>query len=417
MNRTLSFVAWLFCAFELAAQVDSAATVAGGPARDGGVHVRLATRGAYDSNALRNELVMGLFRGDELSRALRQRSRDALKGHNRAGFEAYADLDISWGKGLFGNAKLRPLLSASARSVMGIRFTDAVYDLTFFGNKDYVDRTAVLAPSAQDQQRYQTLGFGVKRADRETYARMELVNGRYLSAVDLRKGDLYTSLQGTYLEADVDGTWQSSDTGSTVGYSNGLGLALDLGLELHGRLFGNALVTRVRIDDLGFVKWDEQALSLTKQEVIHYDGLTVDDILDLEGAFFSEGQLRDSLGIQATEGAFTRALPARLQAAFWYRTKPSKVRSRTGPALLTIDQLLVPGYLPHVSVRGALAVSRRLSATGGLAYGGFGGLRLGAGAWLDLPVGQLWVDAPNLVGLLSAQAMGKALDLGFSLAF
>jgi hypothetical protein len=379
-----------------------------------GTVLTFEARGGYDSNSLLNELVMGIWRGEELDRDLRERTRDELTGRNRAGYEAFATLDLTWGHGLFGDPGLRPMVGVSTRSVMGMRFTDAVYDLTFFGNKDYVGSTAALAPSAQEQQRYQTVGFGVKWAGRETYARIDLVNGQYLSSVHLDRADLYTAPDGEYLTADLDGTWLSSDTGTTTGYSNGIGAALDLGLELRGELFGRALTTRLRVDDLGFIQWNDRALGLTKQEMIRYDGLTIDDILDFDGTFFSEGQLRDSLALEAVEGSFTRFLPTRLQAAFWYSASNCRIKKRNGPANLTIDQLVVPGYLPHITLTRSFNLSRRVSVNGSLAYGGFGGLRFGVGSWLQLPHGLLWVDLPNVVGLVSPSAKGKALGVGFS---
>ncbi|MBL8001402.1 MAG: hypothetical protein JNL05_05510 [Flavobacteriales bacterium] len=382
-----------------------------------GPRLRFEARGGYDSNALLNELVMGLWRGEYLDRDLRQRTRDALTGRNRAGYEASAELDLSFGRGLFGDSTLRAVIGLSSRTVMGMRFTDAVYDLTFFGNKDYVGTTAVLAPSAQEQQRYQTLGFGVQLAGRATYARLDLVSGQYLSSVHLDKADLYTAPDGTSLTADLDGTWLSSDTGSTTGFVNGMGAALDLGLELRGTFFGRPLTTRLRVDDLGLVRWNDRALGLTKQEVVVYDGLTIDDVLDFEGSFFEEGQLRDSLALNAEEAAFTRWLPARLQAAFWYTLHRGKVKPRPGPADLTIDHLVVPGYIPRITLTRSLNLSRRWSVNGSLAYGGFGGLRLGAGAWLQLKRGALWADVPNLVGLVSPSAKGKALGIGFTYGF
>jgi hypothetical protein len=215
--------------------------------------------------------------------------------------------------------------------VTGMRFTDAVYQLTFFGNARFEGDAAILAPSAVEQQRYQTLGFGIKHATRETFLRLDLVNGQYLNAVRLDRGYLYTAQDGTSLEADVDGSWYTSDTaGQQFGKSNGLGLSISGALELRS----NTMRYSLRVEDLGFIAWNSNAQQLLQNDVISYDGLHVEDILDLSGSVLGDNWISDTLGLNTTSGGFLRPLPARFQTFSNWNNWPSRATCHTSPGPL-----------------------------------------------------------------------------------
>ncbi len=368
--------------------------------------------GMYDSNALRNDLVMGLWRGGDLSRDVRELSQDALQGRNSAGYEGSFRATYTWGASLFGDKSMRPLVSVGYRDLMGMRFTDDLYNLTFFGNAAYEGKTAVLAPSAQDEQRYQTIGVGMKAAGSETYLRLDLVNGQYLNAVHLQQADLYTAEDGRYIEADLDGTWSTSDT-SGRHFSNGLGLGLNAGVQMNARFSGRSLKVFLEVNDLGFIAWNGGSQRLVKDGVERYEGIYVDDIIDLDGALVGEGQLRDTLGLNTSAGGFMRPLPTRVRASFSLQKHGHRFRARPRPEQFMVEQLAVPGYILHMSYTHSIAISRRWLGYGQLSYGGFGGARLGAGAWGSYRWGTIKLELPNVVGLCLPSAKGKAVSIGF----
>lgn len=368
--------------------------------------------GMYDSNALRNDLVTGLWLGGDLSRDVRELSQDALQGRNSAGYEGSFRATYTWGASLFGDKSMRPLVSVGYRDLMGMRFTDDVYNLTFFGNAAYEGKTAVLAPSAQEEQRYQTIGVGMKAAGSETYLRLDLVNGQYLNAVHLQQADLYTAQDGRYIEADLDGTWSTSDTSGRQ-FSNGSGLGLNAGVEMNGHLFGRSLKVFLEVNDLGFIAWNGGSQRLVKNDMVRYDGLYVDDIIDLDGALVGEGQLRDTLGLNTSSGGFMRPLPTRVRASFSLRNRSCKFRPRPRPEQFMVEQIVVPGYILHMTYTHSVAISRYWVGYGQVSYGGFGGLRLGAGAWGSYRWGTIKLELPNVVGLCLPSAKGKAASIGF----
>ncbi|MFT3885705.1 MAG: hypothetical protein QM724_09815 [Flavobacteriales bacterium] len=368
--------------------------------------------GAYDLSTVYNDLVLGLLRGDVLGQPVRQRSQDALDpSSNRAGYAIDGAISYTWGDSLSGIGGWRPRITVAHHDVMGLRFTRDAYDLTFFGNAAYEDRVAQLAPSAFTLMRYQTIGFGVEHARSGSWLTLELVNGSSLNTGDIDRADLFTAVDGRYLDLDINGRYRGSDPAGN-GYlrQNGLGAAVSGQWNFFPRLFGHRSVLGVRLDDAGFVTWNSNAQRVDKDSVVHYTGIRVEDVIDLGGTLIGSSRLQDSLGFGYTHGSFLRPLPARLSAHL--RIFSRNLRWHYD---LSADQRYLPGYVPH----GTIGLTRRFGKTavsveGG--YGGFGGLRMGAGLQTVIARHCLFtLRSSNVPGTISEQARGMALFAGLEL--
>lgn len=371
--------------------------------------------GIYDSNALRNDLVLGLYRGDVLSEELRRSTQDQLKGNNRAGYAFDFRATYSWGDSLFGNRGLKPVLSIAHRSVLGLRFSDDLYNLTFFGNTPYENRTASLGGTAFSQITYQTFGFGFQHRASESYLQLQLVNGQRGSSATLRQADLFTATDGRYLQLDFDGSYLRSDTSQGGGgTSNGLGLAISAAVEKDVRVLGIGSKLQLSITDLGFVVWNGDSERLVNNSVIAYDGITVQNVFDLDGVVVDEAALQDTLGLNYGRGRYTQVLPTTAQ-----------VRLRTGRSLkkqvlypgsylweISITQRNLPGFVPHAIITRSFLGSRKFKPEVSASYGGFGGFRVGLGAQWLMKNGAIQLRAPNVLGLVSGSAIGAGLVLG-----
>jgi hypothetical protein len=160
-------------------------------------------------------------------------------------------------------------------------------------------------------------------------------------------------------------------------------------------------------EDVGFVLWNKASRQVQQDGPVRYDGLFVDNILDLDAIIVGEDQVLDTLGLAPAYGSYLRPLPARITAALH-----TGMHRRVEPALVTIDQLVVPGYVPRITVAKALPLSSHWQGVGSLSHGGFGGFRVGLGVAAWWPWGALLVDVPNVIGTVSPGAKGRALSLG-----
>lgn len=371
-------------------------------------------RGSFDSNVLYNDLVLGLYNGDRLSREVRERSQDALTGRERGGYAVDLAVSYAWGQGLFGRPQWRPRVRVAYHSLLGLRFRDPVYDLTFFGNADWEGRTAKLDPSAFERIDYQTLAFGVEDRRSGSFIEVAVVNGRSLDAARIDRAALTTGTEGRYLDLDLDGSYWRSDTADGgPRRSNGIGAAVGFGMQRPiqvGRASGEFAFL---VQDLGFIAWDNRSLRVSRDTLIHYTGLRVQDVLDLEGLIVGRNSLQDTLGLGYEHGAFIRMLPTTLRSRVGLGRLRSALFPHTFAYELAVEQRVLPGYVPLVSLRRTFAAGRDLCVHAEAVYGGFGGLRAGVGVKARLfRHALLTVASPNVIGTASGSARGKAVLAG-----
>ncbi|MBL0043194.1 MAG: hypothetical protein IPP33_01890 [Flavobacteriales bacterium] len=375
--------------------------------------LRFEAKGFYDSNTLRNDLVLGLWQGATLDRETRQRSEGRTDQQSRAGYALEGNLSYAWGDSLWGNGNMRPRISITYHDVMGLRFSDDLYRTTFFGNADFENATAELAPTALEQVRYQTFGFGIEDKETRSFLMLQLVNGQSLNAARIDRADLFTAIDGRYLRLDLEGNYARSDTAAPPGLSNnGIGAALGAEVNQRFNLCHREASFTFGIQDLGAIVWNENSLRVPKDSILVYEGIQVDDVFDLNASITGSTDLQDSLGLGYVRGAFLRLLPVRMNARVSIKCAHQFELSAE------VDVRNLPGYYPHGSLGVEHSFAERNSIRGEVSYGGFGGWRTGVGyqrlVGKNLLVGLL---APNLIGLLSDRARGRALAIDLQYAW
>jgi hypothetical protein len=368
----------------------------------------------YNSNALFNELPGHLYMRRDLDRALRQRTSDALADQERSvfGYGYHSRLIWTGARLKAGRSRWRPTASFALQEYAGARITPDLYDLVFFGNASFEGSTAALAPAAYEQTRYSTLGIGVVDQRTRSYLRVDLVQGSSLTAVEVDWADLYTGVDGRVLRSAVLASYLNSDTaGNDWARNNGLGAALSGRWETRIRSAARPTYLSVAVEDLGLVRWNANSVRLDKDTVIRYEGLAVDNVLDLDAILIGEDQLLDTFGLRYRTGARTRLLPFRAQLAY-------RIEGRSGWHFGLVAQYQhLPSYLPQltaslarrVGVRGAWGVS--------VSCGGYGGLLVGAGG--RYRVGRrITVEAslPQLVGFAGGRTRGLGAMLAVQVA-
>ncbi len=371
--------------------------------------LRIDALGMFDSNVLRNELVMGLWRGEALGRDLRQRSQRTTQAANRAGYVLEGRMSYAWGNALFGDPSIRPRLSVSYADVMGLRYADDLYSVTFFGNARYEDRVAELGPASLEQVRYQTFGFGIEDKASRSYFMIQLVNGQRLTGATIRQADLFTGTDGRYLRLDLDGAFAQSDTAGNM-FSNGVGLAISAEVD-HAFMFCRRPAQFIiGMNDLGAIAWNGNSLRVPKDSTIRYDGVRVENVIDLEGLVVGQDGLQDTLGLGYERGGFLRPLPARAFARLRV-----EVTDRIG-ITAQVEGRALPGFLPRATIAGDHRFGRNERVRAEASAGGFGGWRVGA-AWEHRFCKALrtTVALENALGMVSTNARGKSLSLGVEL--
>ncbi len=360
----------------------------------------------YDANAIRNDLVTALWRGGFISKELRQRSEGTSQDVNRAGYALQSTLSYSWGDTLFGNGRMRARLSVAYHDVLGMRYTDDLYHATFFGNADHENDWMDLAPSAYEKVRYQTFGFGFEDKSTGSYLMAHVVCGQDLSAANMDRADLFTATDGQYLRMELEGSHaRSEDDGVGSWKPRGAGAALSFRVNAPLPIGKRNIAFSIGMDDLGAIAWNKRSLRVPKDTTMLYDGIQVEDVLDIDGVLITRDGLQDTLGLGYEEGAFLRPLPTKLYASFAYDA------AYTMRYAAELDVRKLPGYLPH-AVFSARHGYRKNAFRAEVSFGGFGGWRAGLG--VERAVGKallLELRVPNVIGTVSASARGRSVML------
>ena len=376
--------------------------------------IRIQGSADYNSNTVFNELPLGIYRGGDLSRSIREPSLNALDGdQNTAGY--FAEGRLTWAGSLCSpeRSKWRPLISIAHHELGGLRFTKDQFAITFFGNAAYENKTAELAPSGFEQIRYQTIGFGAQHRNNGSMVRVDLVRGNAFSSVDVQNATLFTATDGRELRTDVAGEYYASDTaGGSWDRSNGIGAALTGQWNTSFTLWTRKLRFGVGVEDLGFVAWNDRSVSITKDTLVTYEGWQVDNIFALDEVIIGKDVVLDTLGLRYKRGSVTRLLPFRAHLMLGMDL------GNTGHLALTVDQRYIVGYIPQISLMASRRFGQRTQLGAVVSYGGFGALRVGLAA--KHRIGKhvlLQISTPHVPGFFMARTCGIGLSFGAEFAF
>ena len=376
--------------------------------------VSLSASSDYNANTVYNELPVGIYRGGYLDNDLRQRSLNALTSdRNTAGY--LLEGRINWtGPVCFPKIpRWRPVVSIAHHDVGGTRFTEDQYALAFFGNADYEDQKAILAPSAYQQVRYQTLGAGLQHVASNSFLRFDLVRGQSYAAADVQWASLFTGEDGRVLRTTFLGDYYASDTaGSGFDRTNGLGVAASARWNTHFKLGARGIDLGVGVEDFGFVRWNANSVRIQQDTLFTYSGWAVDNIFALDNVIIGEDELLDTLGLRYESGEFTRLLPFRANIDATMRLGGSW---RIG---LGIEQRYLPGYVPQMTLMGSRRVGPRTLLAATASYGGFGALRIGLAAKRRFGERLLVsLSTPHVPGFFMRRTRGLGLMAGIEFAF
>ena len=369
--------------------------------------------GDFDSNAIHNDVLSPLVFGGTITREARQRALDAIGDHGRAGTELGGCISGTWSNGIFGHGHWQMRTSLAWKYALGVRFSPDAFAVSFFGNAAFEDRSAKLAPLRFEQWNYQRIGFGVEDARSGSFLELALVNGSSYNSAEVRRANLFTATNGRYLDMDIDGSYHRSDTSANAGFNNGIGIALNAKWAKTIRAFGAPSRLSLELADAGFMQWNARTLSASLDSVIHFEGVAVNDILELGGSVIDRTTLQDSLGLGYATGSLLRPLPAWFEGVFQLG-----MLKKAGHAVdryayeVAVEQRNLPGYIPKGRLLRRFSIGRSFLADAGVAYGGFGGLRAVARIGFHTNTGiSLELETPNAIGLVSEQAAGKAIGL------
>lgn len=367
----------------------------------------------YNANTVFNELPLAILQGGYLEREPRQRSSDRLKQtDNTAGYVFQSRLQ--WTGVLWRSmSHWRPLIGVAWHEQSGLSFTADQFDVAFFGNAAFQERTAKLSPSGYEQVGYQTIGAGMMNDSTGSFVRIDLVRGRSFAALDVRSAELFTGADGRVLRTSLTGDYFANDTANGGGFdrTNGLGAALS-GRWTHETKGRRPVRFGAGVDDLGFITWNPNSVRIRKDTLFSYEGWRVENLFALDNVFVNEEAVLDTFGLHYQRGSVTRLTPFHAYADVSISLTD---RWRIG---LAVDHRHLPGYIPQVTAQGSRVLGERTMLGASVSYGGFGAVRFGLAVKRRFGKNVLLsLSTPQVPGLVSTRASGLGLLFGLGVGF
>jgi hypothetical protein len=243
-----------------------------------------------NANTLTNEFIGDFYKGDILTRDLRNKQSGKLNdGNNIGGYNLEGGLYYFFAPKDFKN-KFGYYLGVEEHEFAEINFRKNFFDLIFFGNEPYTDQFVKFDNMKLNVMAWQQIKVGIFKAWHHNGKVNQLggafaINlGQKNMCIDVHKGSFFTQKDGEFVALDVDMDIRRTDTSrSGFGSSNGDGVSFDLSYN-YTDLKSNEF--QIRVSDIGYIRWDRNPDNFNRDTTFRFDGFDV-DIFDLSSPIFN----------------------------------------------------------------------------------------------------------------------------------
>ncbi|MBI3502822.1 MAG: hypothetical protein HY063_13605 [Bacteroidetes bacterium] len=274
--------------------------------------------GYVNSNAITNEFIKSYYTGKFLTNEIKSQVSDNLSFENRLGGEMKTGFTYTF-HSLEGKNKPAFSFSFFDRKYLSASFSRDLFDVIFYGNKIFEGDTAKLWNSRVNSLHYQQFRFGWKwdgDAAHGSYGfAFSLLSGDQNLFIDGNTQGLFTADDGTYLTLPLRMDVYQSDTAKTKFFSqNGMGLSTDFFYELPYTFMRKPGRITFAVNDLGFIRWNNNSLHYAVDSFYYFSGLTVKDLVHLDSNAFSSSNTNHLMNRNAKiqRGFYSRYIPATL---------------------------------------------------------------------------------------------------------
>jgi len=250
-------------------------------------------------------------------------------------------------------------------------FTSDLCKLFFDGNDQFAGKTADLSQSSLNVINYEQIQFGIleKFGDgklKHTFGiGISLNNGYNNSIINIKNGSLYTDPNAEYINFSANYDVFRSDTSNSSSAFKGIGTSINFYYSFQT---ANKNTFEFEFTNLGFINWGMYAQQLSKDTSIHFDGVNVNDILNIQGNVFHNANV-DSILHKYTyakkNSRYTTMTPACFKVSYLYNFS-SKARTQ-----FLIQKYFFSNYAPLFMVKVHYLPTKRNIISLNFNYGGY----------------------------------------------
>jgi hypothetical protein len=347
---------------------------------------------------------------------LKDENLDRLGSMNRGG--SFGDMRLFYRANraeLWGSKRLGYYFALEWHSIDAYQFTDDLYKLVLYGNKDFVGQDADLSNVGRYRLDYMQIKAGLHR-------KSENANHDFGVNVGLNLGKKFIGYQfnnPSYINTAADGTsitlvsnlnYFESDTADINWYQmSGMGAALDLFYKYSQERYDLS----VSIENIGFIRWNSNALGFSENVEHTYIGNEVDNIFDMsESSSISNDTLEKYIYANTAEGAEYMPTPMDMKLRYNYYFNKARIKL-SALAFVRLFSYMRPLY----ELSASYLLSNRFQLGPIVSYGGYTKFNAGLKLQFNVQRFQIKLESRYLTGFAqhSFSGMGGFINFTYKL--
>jgi hypothetical protein len=368
--------------------------------------LRVEGMGYHHSSHLRNDFTGSFLFGGMISDEIKERSMPRIEENGRIGGEVNGEIIYRDGQPLFQKwSNIGWQAKFGSYQQFGAGFTSDAFGLIMHGNERYLGEDAVLSNTAGFALGFHKIGFGLLDRSKKHSLTVNMLLGTNMLGFDVNRGILAFDESGESIDYNADVTLRSANGNATV--FNGIGVAIDF--EIFAAIEdvpGLQGVFQVAGRNIGFMhhasvtEWNFSGAGT-------FNGFSIGEFSEL--LTYTDGQMNmflDSLGFSRTSGSRTALIPGGFIQAGKIVSQDvvDKFQSFFGIRVLT--NLI---HKPMVYGGGHYDFSDWGNAGLQVAFGGYGGFRLGGYFGANYKQLSFGLGTEDLLGLGGAGFFGRSV--------
>lgn len=351
----------------------------------------------YASTSLHKSLTQKLFYGGEITTDIKDKSRDFHRGVNQFGSDLNAEAEYrNYSVSLFKNPNWGFVIKAGYYSFLSTRYSKDLFNLTFYGNQDYIGDTASISGTKFSSYAFQKVSFGWLDKKSKSSISLNLFNLSGFSEANIRTGEIFQSQNLDSMAITYDGKVDLSN-GSSFMKGFGVGVDLDLRFSVLTKK-GNPLYYQFLGKNIGFASLSTPLKQYSADTVFTFTGLTFDQLLNGSSFLDSNFSVLDTLGVEKTEVKRNIILPGFLQ--FSKLVDPNSKRNLQ--EFYGVRMFLSSAYNPLIfaglDYRFSIGKDVKLNVGLNASYGGFTFYRFGTYSSLKIKNWNVGIASENIFG-------------------
>lgn len=359
---------------------------------------------SYGSNVMNNEMLNKFIFGGTIDKTIKNDAYKNLSKNNRLGgdleyhFNAAIPFDT-----ILGKTNISLILGVSQKEHVDSKFSSDLFRFTFDGNKQFAGKTIAFSNTNVNYFKYQQLNIGfISHKKKQGKMAIEgaiisLIKAEEHFAITVPRGSLFTENYGREIDLDINYLYNSSDT-VNKGFNawNGFGVSTELVTQF---FLKNGDKIHLGIKDLGFIQWNKQSLKYETDSLFHFEGISVDNIFDLNDSLLSDiskDSLVNSVNTKQEKGNYSIALPTSFTIDY---TKYINDKWQFNGG---IYYRILANYFPLFYTNTSYFVTSNFITRLHVSYGGYGKLNLGLALAYQLKNSYtIFIGSNNINGFVS----------------